>query len=73
MVNDNTGNITEIHCSYDVESLSGSGSEASQRKVKGTLHWVAIDHAIKAEIRLYDRLFLSESPDGDKEKDFMDF
>jgi len=73
VVNDNTGNITEIHCSYDVESLSGSGSEASQRKVKGTLHWVAIDHAIKAEIRLYDRLFLSESPDGDKEKDFMDF
>jgi len=73
VIKDNNGNITEIHCSYDVNSLSGSGTEASQRKVKGTLHWVAINHAIKAEIRLYDRLFLNESPDGDKEKDFMDF
>jgi glutaminyl-tRNA synthetase len=73
VVKDDAGNITEIHCSYDVESLSGSGTEASKRKVKGTLHWVAINHAIKAEIRLYDRLFLNESPDGDKEKDFMDF
>ncbi len=73
VVKDDAGNIIEIHCSYDVESLSGSGTEASKRKVKGTLHWVAINHAIKAEIRLYDRLFLNESPDGDKEKDFMDF
>ncbi len=73
VIKDNAGNIIEIHCSYDVNSLSGSGTEASKRKVKGTLHWVAINHAIKAEIRLYDRLFLNESPDGDKEKDFMDF
>ncbi|HEA28528.1 MAG TPA: glutamine--tRNA ligase/YqeY domain fusion protein [Leeuwenhoekiella sp.] len=73
VIKDAAGNTTEIHCSYDVDSLSGSGTEASQRKVKGTLHWVAINHAIKAEIRLYDRLFLSESPDSDKEKDFMEF
>lgn len=70
---DANGNITTIHCSYDPDSRSGSGSEASLRKVKGTLHWVSIKHAIKAEIRLYDRLFSDEAPDGHKDKDFMDF
>jgi glutaminyl-tRNA synthetase len=53
--------------------LSGSGTEASQRKVAGTLHWVDIKHAIPAEIRLYDRLFTDETPDGHKEKDFLEF
>ena len=70
---DNQGNITEIHVSYDTESLSGSGTEASQRKVSGTLHWVSVAHAIKAEVRLYDRLFVDESPDSHKEKDFLEF
>jgi len=70
---DADGNITEILCSYDPESRSGSGTEASQRKVKGTLHWVSIAHAIPAEVRLYDRLFTVESPDTDKEKDFLEF
>lgn len=70
---DADGNITEIHCTYDHDSRSGSGTEASQRRVKGTLHWVSIQHAIPAEIRVYDRLFLVESPDTDKEKDFMEF
>jgi glutaminyl-tRNA synthetase len=70
---DADGNITEIHCTYDPDSRSGSGTEASQRRVKGTLHWVSIQHAIPAEIRVYDRLFLVESPDTDKEKDFMEF
>ncbi len=70
---DNDGKITAIHATYDIESLSGSGTEASQRKVKGTLHWVSTAHAVKAEVRLYDRLFLSESPDGDKEKDFKEY
>ena len=70
---DNQGNITEIHVSYDTESLSGSGTEASQRKVSGTLHWVSAAHAIKAEVRLYDRLFVDESPDSHKEKDFLEF
>jgi len=73
VVKDAEGNITEIHCTYDPDSRSGSGTEASQRKVKGTLHWVSIQHAIPAEIRVYDRLFLVESPDTDKEKDFMEF
>jgi len=73
VVKDADGTITEIHCTYDEESRSGSGTEASQRKVKGTLHWVSIKHAIKAEVRLYDRLFMVESPDTDKEKDFMEF
>lgn len=73
VIKDAAGNITEIHCTYDADSRSGSGTEASQRKVKGTLHWVSIQHAIPAEIRIYDRLFLVDSPDTDKEKDFMEF
>lgn len=73
VVKDADGNITEIHCTYDPDTQSGSGTEASQRKVKGTLHWVSIQHAVPAEIRAYDRLFLTESPDTDKEKDFMEF
>ena len=70
---DTDGNITEVQCTYDPKSKSGSGSEESLRKVKGTLHWVSIKHAIKAEVRLYDRLFLDENPDGHKDKSFMDF
>lgn len=71
-VKDSEGNITEIHCTYDPESKSGSGSEASLRKVKGTLHWVSAEHALPVEVRLYDRLFTEASPDTHKEKDFMD-
>ncbi len=70
-IKDEDGNITEIHCTYDPESKSG-GSGAS-RKVKGTLHWVSTTHAIDAEIRLYDRLFMDEDPAGHKEKDFKEF
>lgn len=70
---DATGTITEIHATYDTESLSGSGTEASQRKVAGTLHWVSIAHAVQAEVRLYDRLFVDEAPDSHKEKDFLEF
>ena len=73
VVKDLEGNITEIHVTYDTDSLSGSGSEASQRKVSGTLHWVSIAHAIPAEMRLYDRLFSDEAPDSHKEKDFLEF
>ena len=73
VVKDANGNITEIHVSYDQDSRSGSGSEASQRKVSGTLHWVSIAHAIEAEVRLYDRLFIDEAPDSHKEKNFLDF
>ena len=72
-VKDANGEVTEIHCTYDEDSLSGSGTEASQRKVKGTLHWVSIKHAEKAEVRVYDRLFTDEAPDGHKDKDFKEF
>jgi glutaminyl-tRNA synthetase len=73
VVKDLAGNITEIHATYDVDSLSGSGTEASLRKVSGTLHWVSIAHALEAEVRLYDRLFTDEAPDTHKEKDFLEF
>ena len=73
VVKDANGNITEIHCTYDADSKSGSGTESSLRKVKGTLHWVSINQALDAEVRVYDRLFSVESPDTDKERDFMEF
>lgn len=73
VIKDTDGNITEIHCTYDPKSKSGSGTEESLRKVKGTLHWVSVKHAIEAEIRLYDRLFTEETPDGVKDKDYLDF
>ncbi|RMA66018.1 glutamine--tRNA ligase/YqeY domain fusion protein [Ulvibacter antarcticus] len=73
VVKDSEGNITEIHCTYDLDSKSGSGSEASLRKVKGTLHWVSIKEALEIEVRIYDRLFSDPSPDTHKDKDFMEF
>lgn len=72
-IKDADGNITEIHATYDPDSRSGSGTEASMRKVKGTLHWVSVAQALPVEVRLYDRLFTVPSPDTDKEKDFMEF
>lgn len=60
---DEAGNITEIHCSYLPESKSGH--DQSQIKVKGTIHWVSVPHAAKAEVRLYDRLFKVEDPGSD--------
>ncbi|MFC7356173.1 glutamine--tRNA ligase/YqeY domain fusion protein [Jejudonia soesokkakensis] len=73
VVKDAEGNITEIHCTYDPDSKSGSGTEASMRRVKGTLHWVSAEQALPVEVRLYDRLFTDPSPDTHKEKDFLDF
>ncbi len=73
VVKDANGNIEEIHCTYDANTLSGSGTEASLRKVKGTLHWVSKQHAIKAEVREYDRLFNNEAPDSHADKDFLEF
>jgi glutaminyl-tRNA synthetase len=64
VVKDADGNITEIHCTY---------SEDTSKKVKGTLHWVSIKHAVKAEVRDYDRLFMDEAPDSHEDKDFMEF
>ena len=64
VVKDASGDVIEIHCTY---------SEDTERRIKGTLHWVSIAHAVKAEVREYDRLFLNESPDSDPDKDFMAF
>ena len=73
VVKDMSGNITEIQCSYDAESKSGSGTPESTRKVKGTLHWVSAAHALDAEVRLYDRLFADATPDQHKDRDFLEF
>ncbi len=70
-IKDENGNITEIHCTYDPETKSG-GSGAG-RRVKGTLHWVSVAHALDAEVRLYDRLFMDEDPAGHKDVDFKEF
>jgi glutaminyl-tRNA synthetase len=64
VVKDTDGNITEVHCTYSTDT---------EKKVKGTLHWVSIKHAIKAEVREYDRLFMDEAPDSHQDKSFMDF
>jgi len=67
------GEITTIFATYDQDSRSGSGTEASLRKVKGTLHWVSAKHALPIEIRTYERLFTTEQPDAEKDVDFMAF
>ncbi len=61
---ENSGEIIEVHCSYDPESRSGGATAG--RKVKGTSHWVSASHAIKAEVRLYEHLFLAENPDEEE-------
>lgn len=73
VIKDENGEIIEILCTYDEDSRSGSGTEASKRRVKGTIHWVSIKHAAQAEVRLYDRLFTDEAPDSHKDKDFKEF
>ena len=65
IVKDNDGNITEIHCTYAPDTKSGM--ENINRKVKGTLHWVAAKDAISVEVRLYDRLFSKENPEDVEE------
>ncbi|MBP5688223.1 MAG: glutamine--tRNA ligase/YqeY domain fusion protein [Muribaculaceae bacterium] len=70
VVKDAEGNITEIHCTYDPDTLSGT--PGSMRKVKGTLHWVSARHCKDAEVRLYDRLFAVENPSAESEKDFRE-
>ena len=65
------GEVTEVHVEYHPNSKSGS--DTSGIKAKGTLHWVECAHATDAEVRLYDRLFTDESPDGHKDRDFMEF
>ncbi|PIF05992.1 MAG: glutamine--tRNA ligase [Draconibacterium sp.] len=71
VVKNENGEITELHCTYD--SASRGGNSPDGRKVKATLHWVSVKHAIQSEVRLYDRLFNHENPDGDKDVDFKTF
>lgn len=70
---DSDGKITTIYATYDPETKSGSNTEASKRKVKGTLHWVSATENIPIEVRLYDRLFTVESPDEAGDGDFLQF
>ena len=65
VIKDENGNIVELQCTYDPKTKGGSAPDG--RKVKGALHWVSTQHAVDAEIRLYDRLFLKENPDEDGE------
>ncbi len=66
--NEVTGVIEEVYCTYDKDTRSGGN--ASEKKVKGTLHWVSAQHAVDAEVRLYDRLFNHEDPAGQKDECF---
>lgn len=67
-----SGEVTELHCSYDPATRSGS-EEGEQRKVKGVIHWVSATHGIEVPVRLYDRLFLNENPeDAPTGKTFLD-
>lgn len=70
VIKDDQGIIVELRCSYDPESKSGSGQS---RKVKATLHWVSVPHAIDAEVRLYDRLFNHHDPAGQKDQNSNEF
>ena len=67
---DENGNVVEVYAEYDPETRSGL--PGSDRKVKGTIHWVSVKHALPAEVRLYDRLFNVENPGDEKEKDFRE-
>ena len=69
VIKDDAGNVLEIICSYDPLSKSGSGTEESQRKVKGTLHWVSRTHSKSISVNLYDRLFSVPEPDKNKDED----
>jgi glutaminyl-tRNA synthetase len=69
VIKDEAGEIVELRCSYDPETL---GANPEGRKVKGVIHWVSAKEGVKAELRLYDRLFNHPTPDGDKEKHFLE-
>jgi glutaminyl-tRNA synthetase len=72
VVKDENGEIVELHCTYDPATRGGDAPDG--RKVKATLHWVSASHAIDAEVRLYDTLFVKENPDDVEEgKDFTDY
>lgn len=70
VIKDEAGKVVELRCTWDPESRGGGTPDG--RKVKGTIHWVSAKHAVKAEVRLYDRLFTVPEPDADEEKDYRD-
>lgn len=70
VIKNDTGDVIELHCTYDPETKSGSST--STKKVKGTIHWVSFNHSIDAEVRLYDRLLIVEDPALEKEKDYKE-
>lgn len=70
VVKDSEGNVTELKCSVDFDTRSGTGT--STKKVKGTIHWVSARHAVDCEVRLYDRLFSVEDPGSEKEKNYLE-
>ncbi|MFO7322613.1 MAG: glutamine--tRNA ligase/YqeY domain fusion protein [Chloroflexota bacterium] len=71
VIKDEAGNVVELRCTYDPATRGGDAPDG--RKVKATLHWVSEQHAIEAEVRLYDRLFTVEDPTSDPDKDFLEF
>ncbi len=71
VIKDSEGKVAEIHCEYDPDSRSGL--PGASRKVKGTIHWVSVAHGVRAEIRLYDRLFNTANPLADKQRDYLEF
>jgi len=71
IIKNQDGNIEKLLCSYDIDTKSGTGT--SDKKVKGTIHWVSAKHSINAKVRLYDRLFNVPAPDSDKENDFIKY
>ncbi|MBV5318245.1 MAG: glutamine--tRNA ligase/YqeY domain fusion protein [Desulfobulbaceae bacterium] len=71
MIKDDQGKVVELRCTYDPESKGGTAPDG--RKVKGTIHWVSAPHALRTEVRLYDRLFTAEYPDMDKDRSFKEF
>lgn len=70
-IKDDNGEIIEIHCTYDPDTKGGDSPDG--RKVRGTIHWVSANHALNAEVRLYDRLFSVENPEGSKDVEFTQY
>ena len=68
---DEDGNVVEVYAEYDEQTRSGMPESA--RRVKGTIHWISVPYSLDAEVRLYDRLFMVENPQADKDKDFREF
>ena len=71
MIKDEAGRITELRCTYDPETRGGQAPDG--RKVRGTIHWVSANHAVDAEVRLYDHLFETQNPsDVEKGQSYLD-